>query len=166
MWDKLKLCDRTRDQLYVGGVRTRFHSLTWDPSKKTVRRFLEAIDHYRGLIATTTKPITDDEVRDKLLTSLPRDESRWSQAYMWCISHELDLPATITLLEQHEIMPSYIDDDLTEDPVDTSQPSASASVARDNRKRGRDYNKRGRHNSLLPMRVDITCYFYKEEGHL
>jgi len=47
-------------------------------------------------------------------------------------------------------MPSYIDDDLTEDLVDTSQPSASASVVKDNRKRGRDRNKRRRHNSPSP----------------
>ncbi len=106
MWDTLKLCDKTRDELFISSIWSKFYRLTWDVKKKTVRQFLVDIKFYRGQISTTDRAITDEEVRDKLLNSLSRHNSKWSIAYISTIERKLDLPATITLLAQYEETPT------------------------------------------------------------
>jgi hypothetical protein len=57
-------------------------------------------------VANTGKPITDDEIRDRLLGALPLDSGPWQQNRMWAIQQKADLEATISLLEQNDATPS------------------------------------------------------------
>ena len=68
---------------------------------------MESLKSFRMQVANTGKPITDDEMRDRLLGALLLDSGLWQQNRMWAIQQKADLEATILLLEQNEaITPS------------------------------------------------------------
>jgi ATP-dependent exoDNAse (exonuclease V) beta subunit len=107
MWEKLKRSDRSRDELFIANVRANFHKTHFTPEKQTIRQFVESLESFRMQVANTGKPITDDEMRDRLLSALPLDSGLWQQNRMWAIQQKADLEATISLLEQNEaIKPS------------------------------------------------------------
>ena len=68
---------------------------------------MESLKSFCIQVANTGKPITDDEMRDRLLGALPLDSGPWQQNRIWAIQQKADLEATILLLKQNEaITPS------------------------------------------------------------
>ena len=82
MWEKLKRSDRSRDELFIANVRANFHKTYFTPEKQTIRQFVESLESFRTQVANTGKPITDDEIRDRLLGALPLDSGLWQQNRM------------------------------------------------------------------------------------
>src|SRR5450432_1490871 len=102
MWEKLKASDRSRDAVFISNVRTNFASQLFDPSKQSMRQFVNILEHYRTQISATDAPITDIELRNKILQALPAD-GVWQQAKMWCLRDNATLEQTINVLESHEV---------------------------------------------------------------
>ena len=110
MWEKHKRSDRSRDELFIANVRANFHKTHFTPEKQTIRQFVESLEGFRTQVANTGKPITDDEMRDRLLGALPLDSGLWQQNRMWAIQQKADLEATISLLEQNDAIPTLSGD--------------------------------------------------------
>ena len=110
MWEKLKRSDRSRDELFIANVRANFHKTHFTPEKQTIRQFVESLKSFRMQVANTGKPITDDKIRDRLLSALLLDSGLWQQNRIWAIQQKADLEATISLsktkLLRHREMPT------------------------------------------------------------
>jgi hypothetical protein len=102
MWEKLKASDRSRDAVFISNIRTSFASQLFDPLKQSIRQFLNTLEHYRTQISATDNPITDLELRNKILQALPISDGVWQQAKMWCLRDNSTLEETINVLESHE----------------------------------------------------------------
>ena len=85
MWEKLKRSDRSRDELFIANVRANFHKTHFTPEKQTIRQFVESLKSFRIQVANTGKPITDDKIRDRLLSALLLDSGPWQQNRIWAI---------------------------------------------------------------------------------
>ena len=73
IWDKLKQSDRSRDAVYISKVRDQFQAEALDVTTTSIRKFVSILEHYRDQIAGTDSPITDVEMRNRLLNALPSD---------------------------------------------------------------------------------------------
>jgi hypothetical protein len=173
MWEKLKASDRSRDAVFVSNIRTNFASQQFDPTKQSIRQFLNILEHYRTQILTTDDPITDTELRNRILQALPIGDGVWQQAKMWCLRDKATLEQAISVLESHE---KY------RPPPDVT--AATATYGRKERKdkdkrrepRSQDSRPRQRQNrsrSRSPLRSRShsppsypKCYFCGRKGHL
>ena len=103
MWEKLKASERSRDAVYISNVRTNFASQLFDPSKQSMRQFVNILEYNRTQISATNAPITDIKLRNKVLQALLGGDSVWQQAKMWCLRDNATLEQTINVLESHEV---------------------------------------------------------------
>lgn len=101
MWNRLQEADRSRDAIFISNVKDAFQEETFDPVQMTVRQFVTRLEAYRGQIATTDNPITDDDMRLRLLNALPTDEG-WRTVKLFCLRDNSSLEQTITILESNE----------------------------------------------------------------
>ena len=62
MWEKLKASNRSRDAVFISNIRTNFTSQLFDPTKQSMRQFINILEHYRTQILATDAPITDIEL--------------------------------------------------------------------------------------------------------
>ena len=67
----------------------------------TIRLFVSQLEEHRSQIATTTSPISDDDLRLRLLNSLPAGEG-WRTVKFFSLRDNSTLEQTITVLESNE----------------------------------------------------------------
>jgi hypothetical protein len=178
MWEKLKASDRSRDAVFISNIRTKFASELYDPSKQSFRQFLNILEHYRTQISATDAPITDIELRNKILQALPAGDGVWQQAKMWCLRDNATLEQTINVLESHEVhrptetaaaatthkRKEWKGKDKRREPRSQDSRSRRQSRQRQNRSRSRSPSRshsRSRSPSDRPK-----CYFCRKRGHI
>jgi hypothetical protein len=79
IWTHLQSYDRSNDPIYVNTIRAEFNSFTLDPSKTRILDGVLKLQRLKNLLATTNRSITDTDIKDRILASLP-DSDYWRTA--------------------------------------------------------------------------------------
>ncbi len=137
IWTRLAQYDRGTDETYVRGVRIEFDKLTLG-AKESIQAFRARIEALRNKIKGSNQPITDQDVKFKLLNSVPTTPT-WQVVVEMCSLNSSSLVDTMNAFQT------------VESRLNTQNTTASANLAshrgRDNRRgrhRGRHYSKYGR----------------------
>jgi gag-polypeptide of LTR copia-type len=102
MWKELQKSNRSNDAVYATSIRSQFAMELFDPTKETIRQFVSRLNYYRTQLTMSKDPISEKEILNKLLQSLPASNPIWQQAKNSCIRDDLSLQASILLLQSNE----------------------------------------------------------------
>jgi hypothetical protein len=165
MWNELAKEKRVLDIVDQDSLRNRFTKETWNPKSESLRSYVTKLETYRTQLAGTTYQISDQQLLNRILQSLPAD-SIWQQAKFFALQEGRDLASTVMLLQSYEnfLLPSSAE--------------ATTSIARETSTRGRDRGRgrrrRGhkgdnRERSKSKGKVDKLgkdqCKFCRKKGH-
>ena len=73
IWEGMKRFNKANDEVYISRLRREFYSTTFDPAKMRISEFLHALNRYKINLASTPRPLTNDDIREQLLLVLPSD---------------------------------------------------------------------------------------------
>ena len=69
--------DLAADPVYVANQRKLFHRCTFNPTQETIRAYVDRLQSYANTIASSNTPISKDDIRQKLLDSVPEADPIW-----------------------------------------------------------------------------------------
>jgi hypothetical protein len=88
MWAAIGTRNKMSDPVFASKLRSQFQALRFDPTKTTIREFVDELEYYRRNLADTPCPLDDEALKDQLLLSLPT-EAEWRIEKNWCIRERL-----------------------------------------------------------------------------
>lgn len=175
LWNFLLQMDPNKDLTTVAELRSKLASMKLDPKTDTIQSLVLRLNNLRVKLSMTSRLITEEDVKEQLIVSLPKDNSIWSTARSQALNMGRSLAETITYLQSCESNISY-----TQPP----QPK-SANIARSSyRKRGRGTYQRGRNTTHSDCRDQARgelnrkgkqrgtatdekgCFFCGRKGHV
>jgi hypothetical protein len=101
MWEEIKKSNRGTDAVYVGELMRQFRTLVFDPTKGSVRQYVNDLEWFRTSLSSSVRQLTEEDLREQLLLGLP-DDPKWANAKNWCLRDKLDFKACISLLQSNE----------------------------------------------------------------
>ena len=134
--------DPNKDPTTIAELRSKFASMKLDPRTDTIQSLVLRLNNLRVKLSMTSRPITEEDVKEQLIASLPKDNSIWSTARSHTLNMGRSLAETIIYLQS------------CESNISNTQPPQpqSANIACSNyRKRGRGTYRRGR---IVVMSLD------------
>lgn len=178
MWNELAKANRANDEVYVANTRLSFANERFNYTRENIRQFATRLERFKIMLADSSQPITDTEMLNKILYSLPLDQPNWQMARQWAIREKHDLEKALNLFETIEIP---LKPDATAAVV-VDKGSSGSRLSLRNRGRGRGRGRgvfvRGKHKSLIQgdasryhdtSRVEKPdkdeCYFCRKRGH-
>ena len=75
--NKLIELDLATNPVYVANQRKLFYRCTFNPTQETVRAYIDRLQSYANTIAGSNTPISKDDIRQKLLGSVPKADPIW-----------------------------------------------------------------------------------------
>ncbi len=102
MWTELAKANRANDEVYVANTRYAFANDRFNFTQETIRQYATRLDHFKTMLAGSSRPITDVDILEHILFSLPADQPNWQLAKQWCIREKYDLETALNLLKTHD----------------------------------------------------------------
>lgn len=140
IWNELKKYDKTVDPVWVSIQRTNFGQEKFETSKG-IREFADRLESYKLQLATTERPITDDEILDRIIAAIPENSNYEGTKYhiLRLPKAERTLDKAVTMLQVH----------------DKRETSATANYTRgEGQQRGRGQPRGGRQARNRGRRTD------------
>ena len=136
MWAELAKADRAKDDVYVINTRYQFSHERFNHTRETIRQYATRLEQYKTKLAGSSQPVTDTEILQQILFTLPADTPNWQMAKQWVIRDKLSLEQALITLQSHE---ASFQSDTAITATDTAATASDGRVQ--NRGRG---SKRGR----------------------
>jgi hypothetical protein len=99
VWAEIQRKNQISNRLYTHQMRTEFYSTTFNPEHESITSLHQRLLQYKAMLATTDRPITETDVLEVLLRSIPDDQQPWAAQKRSCIQNNLDLSTTIIALQ-------------------------------------------------------------------
>lgn len=91
MWNELAKANRANDEVYVANTRLSFANERFNYTRENIRQFVTRLERFKIMLDDSSQPITDTEMLNKILYSLPLDQPNWQMARQWAIWEKHDL---------------------------------------------------------------------------
>src|SRR5580692_3342582 len=101
MWLEIAKYNRAKDAVYVGEITKQFRTTIFDPTKSTIREFVNDLEWFRTTLSASDRPLSEEDLCEQLLSGLP-DDPKWTNAKNWCLRDKLDFKESITLLQSNK----------------------------------------------------------------
>ena len=89
MWAELAKADQAKDEIYVVNTRYQFSHERFNHTCETIKQYATRLELYKTKLAGSSQPITDTEILQQILFTLPTDTSNWQMAKQWVICDKL-----------------------------------------------------------------------------
>ncbi|KAI1005346.1 hypothetical protein K3495_g2868 [Podosphaera aphanis] len=134
LWKSLLELDPNKDPSNVDTFREEFYAVKMDQANDTIQSVLLRLNSIRAKLSLTSRPVSDLDVKERLIASLPKD-NYWATVRLYARETKKTLAETITYLQASEAN------------FQSTPSNASAQVARETpRSRGPKKNKFRRNN--------------------
>lgn len=97
MWTTLHKYNQNNNRVWISARRKAFSNEKFDHQSESIQIFYTRFLNHKAELASTTRPISTDDVLEKLLDSVPEDFN-WSQARLHCLNMTLGIADTMTVL--------------------------------------------------------------------
>jgi len=73
MWEGMKKFNKAKDKVYISRLRREFYSTIFNPIKMRIVKFIHILNQFKINLASTPRPLTNDDIKEQLLLALPSD---------------------------------------------------------------------------------------------
>ncbi|KAI0992790.1 hypothetical protein K3495_g15395, partial [Podosphaera aphanis] len=86
----------------IAELRSKFSEVKFDPAKDTIQSTLLRLNSIKVKLSMTNRPFSEDDVKEQLIASLPKDNLIWVSARLNALSIRKNLNETLIYLQSCE----------------------------------------------------------------
>ena len=98
MWNALAKFNQMNNRVWISAKRKDFNNEKFDYKNETIQSFYTRLLNHKAELSSTTRPISTEDVLEKLLDAIPEDDFSWAQARLDCLNSSFGLSETMTIL--------------------------------------------------------------------
>ncbi|KAI1004309.1 hypothetical protein K3495_g3903 [Podosphaera aphanis] len=99
LWEALQNVNPVNDPTVISSLRREFMTTTFDPAKERIQDVLTKLNNIKIKLQDTALPLTDENVKETLIQSIPSENPLWNMAKINAIRDDKGLMETVTTLK-------------------------------------------------------------------